>query len=236
MKISDIARIKVDWMERFGNDPHLEFILKRDAVLTPWEQFRFRQFRNLFVAEHEGEVRFVAHDRNDHNGFGGAVYNLHMADDWDSTQFRPCHRTEPRWNSGGGSMEARCQFDSTTRILTLTGPWSGGASGVSRLFRPVVSLSVLEGRHRNAIRDPKWYHRARKRGHAFDGTAYATACTLEFVQEALDVHAPHLELYEGDFGWYVKRKGDAPKNPRRRTGPVGGIGMLSDEQMSAVFA
>jgi hypothetical protein len=233
MKITDIAHIKVNWMETWGNDPGLTFVLKRDRKLTPWEQFRFRQSGSLFYAEHESEIRFISHDRNDHNGFGGAIYTLHMADDWDVSTWRPCSRTERRWMSGGQTMEVSCQFNADTRILSIKGPWHSGATGVTRAYKPVMEVGTLEGPNRETVRAPEYYHRARKRGRAYDGCATYSCYTLDFVQEAIDRLAPHLELYEGDFGWYPVRKGDTPKNPRRNVRPHESF--LSDEQMSAVF-
>lgn len=235
MKISDIARIKVDWMEKYSNDPHMTFVLKRDRKLTPWEQFRFHQKGTLFYAECESEIRFVSHDRNDHNGFGGGVYKLHMRDDWDASTFRPCSRTEYRWGSGGSTMDVSCRFDADTRILSIKGPWHSGATGVTRAYKPVMEVATLEGPNRESIRNPAFYHRMRKRGHAHEGTPHSSCYTLDFVQEAIDRLAPHLELYEGDFGHYPVIKGNPPKNPRRGVKSRDGS-FLSDQQMSAVSA
>lgn len=238
MEVRNIKRIEVNWMEGWGNDPHLTFVLKRDCVLTPESEFRYRQYGRLFYAVHANEVRFVMHDPNDHNGFGGHRYDLRMAEDWDATQFHGCQRTEPQWDSGGGSMTAKCWQDTNehgVRVVHLTGPWSSGASVVSKCIgQPVISVGTLTGPNRETVRNLEWYHRRKRQGRAYLGTAYATKYTLEFVQLAIDALAPHLELYEGDYGWYPVRKGDKPKNPRRRMDRKPFDPYRSDEQSRAV--
>lgn len=231
MKISDIARIEVNWWEGWANHPELQFILKRDSCLSPSEVFRYRQHGNLFYAEHDGEVRYYAHDRNNHNGFGFAKFTLHMHDDWDASTWSNCKRTE-RDHGGMCSREVQCLLDG--RLVTLTGPWSSGSTAASRaLGKPVVHCSALEGRYREAIVNSKWYQRNRRRGRKYEGTPFSCDLTLEFVQEAIDIYAPHLWMYEGDYGWYPLRKGDEPKKPRK------GVvrhdeETLSDAQMMAV--
>jgi hypothetical protein len=220
MKISDIKTVKVDWMKGYGNDPHLKFILKRDRKLTPWEQFRFVQHGRLFFAEYENEVRFVAHDPGNHSGFGGSAFVLRMADSWDECQ----------WVSGCKP----CKYDPQTRTVTLCGPWSSNATAMSRAFCPVASADTLEGPSRLTVSSPRYYRQMQKIGRSWDGTYSATHYTLDFVREVIDVHAPHLELYEGDYGWYPVRKGEAPKNPRRNTAARDSF--LSGEQMAVVFA
>jgi hypothetical protein len=236
VKISDIARVDVNWMEGCRNDPGLRFVLKRDRELTPSSEFRYKQSGNIFYAVHESEVRFVAHNRNDHNGFGFARFDLHMHDDWDASQWKPCQQLDgkPLVQRDFGSMsyrEVSCTLEG--RILHLTGPWSSGASVVSKIIGPVVDVSVLTGPNRETIRNPKWYHRNKRRNRAYEGMHYAANLTLEFVQEAIDVHAPHLEMYEGDFGWYPVRKGDQPKNPRKGIQRPADL-MLDDTQAMVV--
>lgn len=231
MEISDIHRIEVEWMEGYGNNPALLFILKRDKKLTPPSEFRWRQKGDMFYAIHNGEVRYLRHDRNDHNGFGFARFNLHMDDSWDSSTWKGCGRNEPDFGSRT-NRDVTCSLDG--RIVTLTGPWSSGASVVSAIIGPIVHASTLEGPSRETIRNPEWYHRMkRKNGRAYRGTAFSSDYTLEFVQAAIDIHAPHLEMYEGDYGWYPVRKGDAPKNPRKGRPRVASA-CLSDEQSMVV--
>jgi len=218
VRISDIKRITVDWMEKFGNNPMMEFVLKRDRKLTPRELFRWYQSGNLFYSEHEGEVRYLVHDRSDHNGFGCARFSLHMAEGWEETkegrEWRDCSCIQHDWGSRC-DREVSCRFDRETRILTLQGPWSSGQSVVSSIIGPVVAVSTLEGPSRTTVNNPDWYHRQKRQGRAYVGTAFATSYTLAFVQEVVDILAPHLWLYEGDFSWYPVRKGDYPKNPNK---------------------
>jgi hypothetical protein len=230
MKTQDICRVEVEWMEQFGNNPQLQFVLKRDRVLTPSSEFRWNQNGNLFYAVKDGEVRYLYHNRNDHNGFGFAKFELHMADDWDASQWKDCARHERDFGSRT-NRDVCCVLNG--RVLTLTGPWSSGASAVSAQIGPIVSTSTLEGPSRVTVCNPNWYHRQKRKGRAYQGTAFATNHTLEFVQSAIDVHAPHLEMYEGDYGWYPVRKGDPPKNPRKGRTRVFDPS-LSDEQSMAV--
>lgn len=232
MKVADIARVEVEWFERYANNPELRFVLKRYSTLTPSEGFRYKQIGNLFYAEHEGEVRYYAHNRNNHNGFGFAKFVLHMHDDWDASTWKNCYRTE-REHGSMCSQDVACVLSG--RTITLTGPWSSGATVASKaLGKPVVHCAVLEGRHREAINHPESYQKWRRRGRRYEGTPYSADLTLDFVQEAIDRHAPHLEMYEGDYGWYPVRKGDEPKNPRKGRARTDD-GQLDDVQAMIAF-
>jgi hypothetical protein len=234
MKISDIQTVKADWMEGYGNDPQLKFVLKDGHDLTPWGNFRWHQHGNIFYAEHEGEVHFIAHSRSDHNGFGGAMYELHMADDWTPADWHDCDTVQSQWGSGGGSHSVKCWWDANMRILHIKGPWSSSSSSVNRFFGPCIEVSVLTPQYNNKLRSPKYYESMRKQGRAWDGTYLATACTVEFARQAVDTLAPWLELYEGDYGWYPKKRDEAPKNPRKGRAPSY-FGMdLSREQSRVV--
>src|SRR3990167_399143 len=78
MQLSDIAKVRVDWMEQFANEPQLHITLKRDKRLIPWDQFRFRKYGELYFACQENEVRFVQHSPKNHEGFGGSKYVMQM--------------------------------------------------------------------------------------------------------------------------------------------------------------
>ena len=233
MRISDIAKVKVDWMEGYRNDPYLKFVLKADRKLAPCEVFRYRQSGNLFFAEHEGEVNFVVHDPGDHNGFGGRRFVLRMAEDWSPENWHDCSHNERDF--GNGSIrKVSCFYDKETHSVTLTGPWSSGETVVSTRFKPCIYVSTLEGPSRETIRNPQLYRKMKKQGREYEGTYFATSYTLEFVQEVIAKLAPHLELYQGDYGWYPVIKGEQPKNPRRGRPVSRCTSILSDVQASVV--
>lgn len=223
--LNKIAKVRVNWMEGYANDPQLVFVFKRDAELVPLEEFRYDQIKNTFYAVKDDEVQYYTHNRNDHNGFASRQFHLHMADSWDASQWKDCCTVQYDY---GARYERRAYCTLKGRILTLTGPWSSGASYISKLIGPVVHVSVLTGSNRETIRNPQRYHWAKRRGRAYEGLHYAADFTLEAVQAAIDKYAPHLEMYEGDYGWYPVRKGDTPKNPRR--GRVYFNSEVSDEQ------
>lgn len=254
MRVEDIKYIEVDWMEQYRNDPALKFVLKQERKVAAPSDFRYRTglpapviktleaFRlpvtpakNLFWAVHENEVQFYMHDRNDHSGFGSRQFQLHMANDWEASDWKNC-RGE-RYDPTSGFNVPCCFLEG--RILTLKGPWSSGASGVSKFIGLIVSVATLEGEYRDTIRAPVHYHKNKRKWPTTmsrsSGVAYSCHYTLAFVQEAIDKLAPHLELYEGDYGWYPVRKGDAPKNPRKGNRRVSSS-MLSDEQCMVVEA
>lgn len=217
MQISDIQSVKVDWMEGYRNDPCLKFVLKNGRKRHLWNDFRFRQYGNLFFAELEDEVRFIAHDRNDHNGFGGSVYKMQMVDGYSPAEsgFKGCYHHEFKYNSGGGSHVASCKYEPETNCVYITGPWSSGESTVSRLVRPCVNVAILDPQYNNKLRNPNYYRQMQKLGKAWDGTYCSSSVTLEFAQEAVDKLAPWLDLYQGDYGWYPKWRDMEPKNPAK---------------------
>lgn len=239
MKVNDVARVEVEWFPTFVNDPEIRLILKRDRELTMSTVFRWRGcaqpgWSHMFYTEHEGEVQFLLHNPRDHEGFGWRQYHLHMADDWDPNvaKWVGCNKLE--FDCGAGfNRKVECTFNPHTRMLTLTGPWSSGASAVSRLLRPVISAATLTGPNRLTVSNPDYYHRMKRQGRAHQGTPYSTYYTLAFMQEVIDTHAPWLELYNGDYGHYPVRKGDAPKNPRKGRPRVSCLD-LSDDQCRAI--
>ncbi len=262
MKMENIARCEINWMEGWANDPHITFVLKRDRKLAPIELFRYRQFGNLFFAEYENEVRFVSHSSNDHNGFGGHIHSMQMHDGYDPSEhgFRIgkitlwektgggqfgwenvdsqgwvcCNSVQTQWGSGGGSHLACCWYDPILNTVHIKGPWSSGEVFVKKATGvSCISVATLEGPSRESIRNPEWYQRQRRKGIAYTGTPFATSYRVDFVQEVVDRLAPHAELWQGDYGWTVKLRGMEPKNPKRRGSPIGHA-MLSGDQNMAV--
>lgn len=230
MKVSDVAKVQVDWMEGFGNWPRLILVLKRDAEVAPRESFRWKEHDGLFYAEHEGEVRFVYHDRNDHQGFGGSEFKLQMDDSWDASTFRPCHRTERAWMSDR-HREHNCTLDG--RTVTICGPWHCGSSELTPVLGPVVEITVIEGKDRTCFKNLKALKRERayaKAGKRFAYEGSPTSCTLKLslLQEIIDRHAPHLEMYQGDLCYFPMLKGGQPKCPRKDVSVR--ESKLSDEQ------
>ena len=219
MKISDIAKVKVDWMEQFGNDPQLRFILKAGCDLTPFKQFRFNQSGNLFYAVADCEVKFFRHDRRDHNGFGGSRYDLRMADDWDASQWRDCQFDEMLWMSGGARRDVKCEIlhNDGERILSFAGLWSSSAPAAKKFIGDCVDVSVMPAKYRESLRDAAYLQRQKQKLgiRAYEGLYLASHLTLDFVKEAVDRLAPHLDLYEGDYGWYPMMRDGEPKNPRK---------------------
>ena len=237
MKLSDISHVKVDWMEKFSNDPELKFVLKAGRKLTPWADFRFRQKGQMFFAEHEGEVRFVAHDPRDHNGFGFAHYALVMEDGYDpqAAGWRDCNIIGARDHGSMCNRDVRCYYDPPTNTIHLTGPWSSGSVAMERAFGvATMGVSTLEPEYNNKLRSPRYYQRMQKQGRGWDGTYMAVHYTLDFVREAVDKLAPHLELWQGDYGWTVKLRDMPPKRERRQPQPIGHP-LLSEEQSFAVY-
>jgi hypothetical protein len=215
MNIKDIAKVKVDWMEQFGNDPQLKFVLKYGCDLQPNDSFRFHQSGNIFYAESENEVRFYRHDRGDHNGFGGSKFKLHMADDWDASQWHDCSNHERVWMGGGAMRLAECNLNG--RILSIFGPWSSSAVMVEPFIGPCMDVRVLPAKYRDSLRNPAYFLRQRKRlgPKASEGLYLQCHLTVAFVRETLDRLAPWLDLYEGDYGWYPIMRDMEPKNPRK---------------------
>ena len=95
----------------------------------------------------------------------------------------------------GGTWYKLQMRDGTTKILK--GPWSGAASELSLLWKPV--LNVL-------LRTPKY----NEKSSFLTGTF-----TKESLEPLLSILAPDIELYGGDYGWYPKKIGEVPKNPRQ---------------------
>ena len=231
MKLSDIAMVRANWMEGYGNDPRLEIILKTGCDVAKLSDFRFHQSGELFWAELGGEVSFFHHNRGDHNGFAGSEYVLHMADDWDASQWKDCNRVEHTWMSYSTHL-ANCHLEG--RTLHLKGPWSSGESIVSKLIGPCVGVSIMPGSWRNSVRHPHYYQKNVKRlaklgRKAYEGLFFSRSLTLDMARQIIDVHAPHLDLYEGDFGWYPMIRGGDPKNPRKGLKRLGSP-YMSDEQ------
>ena len=236
MNVSDIAKVKVNWMERSSNDPHVTFVLKRDRQLAPREERRYQKFGDLFVSIHENEVDYLAHDRNDHNGFGGYVWRLRMVDGFNGSDFKPCKRTEPQWGSGGGFHHAHCYYETDTNTCIIKGPWLGSPVSVERVTGiKCINIATLEGPSRNSVAHPKYFRSMRKLGRAWDGTAIGTTYTLDFAREVIDRLKPEIELWEGDYGWTVKWRDMPPKNPRKRVQPVGDL-TASADQCAAIYA
>lgn len=245
MNIRDIAKVKIDWMERYANDPRLEIVLKRDRKLIPWENFRFRQYGDLYFACMENEVRFVKHNARNHEGFGGARYVMRMEDSYRSEAgivWPHCTRQVFEYDPpnqclhGKNVTRVSCHYDSEANTVTLFGPWSSNESYASQVTGvECIHVSVLDGPSRLAISHPKDYNRMQRQGRAYDGTYFATAITLDFAREAVDTFAPHAEMWQGDYGWTVKRRGMDPKNPRRLEGKPGHSDMAG-EQLGAIYA
>jgi hypothetical protein len=229
MKVSDISRVKVDWMERFGNDPELKFILKNGHSDLPYDQFRWVQYGSLYYAEQENEVAYLAQAHRDHAGFGGSVYRLRMADSWQRGQ---------DWQGLALSQNAEgwmvrpcgCRWHPEQQVVELRGPWHCGASRVSRQVKPILDVAVLKNEYNNMLRSPDYYRRMGKQGRAWDGTYCLKAFTLDFVREVVDKLAPWLDLYEGDYGWYPIYRGMEPKNPRKGRVPSVFFNEASDAQ------
>lgn len=170
MKTTDVEKVTVNWMERFGNDPSLEFLLKRGVGIKAQEEFMFERGKatngNFYFAENEDEVRFFYHNPQHEDGYNGQAFTLNMRD------ATPC---------------------------TIKGPWSSRAQVASQFVgTDVVDMGVRPGA-----------------GAVNSMCLLAYALTLNFVNEVLAVLAPELEMYEGDSGWYPKRRDSAPKNPRK---------------------
>ena len=222
MQLSDIAKARVNWMESWGNDPHLEIILKRDKDLFPFEQHRYRQYGNLFVAVDENEISYVRHDPRDHEGFGGRHYPLQMCDDWTPPTQPICSK--------------KCHIEG--RTVHLYGPWDSGASSVCRVGVPCVSASVMPAKYRYTVSNPDYYRRMVRRlvkrpetpRQVIEGMFIATAITLDFAREVVDRFCPHAEMYEGDYGWVPKMRDCPPKNPRRDKPRSKFSDFASDEQ------
>ncbi len=221
MKISSIQSVKVDWMEGYCNDPMLKCVVKKGAEgLIPESQFKWMQKGNLFYSEKEGEFKFFAHNKSDHSGFGGYTFDIQMSEDWNSSNWNGCDQNEPAWGNGGrGSIRRKCYLETGNhgdRILHITGPWDCGTHRVCEEVREVVSVGILTPEYNNRLRNPDRFKRDREKygERASEGVYLGCTFTLEFAREMVDVLAPHLDLYKGDYGWYPMIRGGQPKNPR----------------------
>ena len=232
MKVSDVRHVKVEWMEGFSNDPGLNFILKRGADIAPNESYRWNQTGSLYWAELDGQFKYLAQSHRDHEGFGGSIYTLAMSPEWapESREWGMLDQDAEGWMV----RRCGCKYHPDRRSVMLRGPWHCGASRVSREVRPILDVGILTNEYNNRLRIPRYYQRMQRQGRAWDGTYLNCGVTLEFCQAVIDVHAPHLELYEGDYGWYPVRKGDDPKNPRKGRAYSRFTAELSDEQARMV--
>jgi hypothetical protein len=232
MKIQDIARVEVDWAEKYANDPSLKIILKRDRTISPWGNFRFRQKDRMFFAEFEGEVSFLYHNPGDHNGFGFRKFALRMEDGYDPAQ-AGWHDCDVKDRDHGCMMNrpVRCYYDAPTNTIHLTGPWSSNSTAMVQAFGvESMNVSILDGPSRETVRNPAQFERNRRRGWNYEGTFWSAHLTVDFAREVVDTLVPHLELYQGDCGWTVKRRDMPPKNPRRHEKPAMWSAEMSGEQ------
>ena len=71
-----LLKAKVDWMEKFGNDPRLKVLV--DKVPNK-EDLRYSYKNGLYYAELDGYVSFFSY-RGPGNGFGGNVFDIVMTD------------------------------------------------------------------------------------------------------------------------------------------------------------
>ena len=226
----DVRKVRVDWMEAFGNDPSLTIFLKPGKDRAHLRDMRFRQYGGLFVAERENEVIHVTHSKSDHEGFGGSWWELPMADNYDpiASKWRDCpYRcigNHHYWDDQGRYCYDRnkwdwmpcCRYEGENRIMYLRGPWSGSSVAAGRaLGKPIIDVAC------QAIL-PNYG------GHV--------CLTVDFCRELVDKFAPHAEMWEGDFGWTVKWRDMPPKNARRFKEQVPGDGLMSDGQNSAIYA
>lgn len=224
MHIEDIARVEIDWMQGYVNDPRIKIILKRGKKMAAWEDFRFDSSGNLFYSVLDNEVIFYSHDRNNHDGFGGRCFPLRMKDDWtpECAGWRDC---------------IHCGFDPESHILTLCGPWKISEVSLSRIVGECVAVSAIDGDDRESVRNPNRFQRHKRRfgKNAYAGTFTATSVTLEFARLAVDTLAPSYEMWQVDYGcWTVKKRGLPPKNPRRHPDPVF-VSNMSAEQSAAIL-
>jgi hypothetical protein len=216
MNISDVRKVKINWMEHYGNDPSLTVFLKPGRERIRLRDMKFRQFGRLFVGERDNEVIHVTHSKNNHEGFGGSWYELPMTDDYDpiAAKWRDC----PYRYVSRGVFDWRpcCRYEGETRTMFLRGPWSGSSvSAGNAIGKPIIDVAC------QAVLPHYGGH---------------VCLTVEFCRELVDKFAPHAEMWEGDFGWTVKWRDMPPKNPRRFASPVAGDGLTSGEQNAAIYA
>jgi len=76
MQIKDI---KINWMEKWDNDPYFEVIVDN---LPKWEDMRFEEHEGLYVAEKEGVVYYIYKQNPSRadDGFGGRRCEIIMKD------------------------------------------------------------------------------------------------------------------------------------------------------------
>lgn len=85
---------KIDWMERYANDPHLMLLVDHIPSL---EEMRFDQLLSLYFAELDGYVSFFSYSQPD-KGYGGRTFTLQMTDGSTKTLIGP-------WSSNPAAME-----------------------------------------------------------------------------------------------------------------------------------
>lgn len=216
MNHKDIAFVDINWMERWGNEPTITIVLKRDIVHKT--DYTFINKGDDFLGDCDGIYRFYHHARNNHRGFGGSYYPLKMKPGHDPIAhgWKTCASTE-RDYTNHDYKEHCCYYSEDSHIVHLFGPWSSNAMHMSEVFGiELVELAIVDGPSRPTLYPH--YHKWKRQGKMFSRTGGGThiSMLLEDARSIIDTFVPHVELWRGDYSWTVKRRGMAPKNPRRR--------------------
>jgi len=107
---------RIDWVENYDNAAHLHALVD---YIPKLEELRFERRGHLYYAELDGYCRFFCYDRPG-EGFGGAVYHLHMQDGSEVDLKGP-------WSSGTYAMN-RAGFGPCVPCALTTDPqvWERG--------------------------------------------------------------------------------------------------------------
>jgi hypothetical protein len=73
-----ILALKVDWHEKFANDPSLKVLVNK---MPEREELRYLCLEErMYFAEKDGYVNFFVHQPRDETGYGGRTFNVTMLD------------------------------------------------------------------------------------------------------------------------------------------------------------
>jgi|TARA_R110001583_G_scaffold163_2_gene1500 hypothetical protein len=110
-----ILDAKIDWMEKWGNEPVLQILVEKVFNINEFKYDVIEGTRtDLYFAQLDGQVSYFAHNKFDETGFAGRTYSLQPAEE---DQVIP---------------------------YTIKGPWSSRSSAMNNHFEHSVEVSLID--------------------------------------------------------------------------------------------
>ena len=113
--IFGIKDARVDWMEKWGNEPVLQILVEKVFDISEFKYDVKEGLKtDIYFAQLDGQVSYFAHNRNDETGFSGRTFGLPPAEE---------NRVIP---------------------YTIKGPWASRSSAMNNHFLHSMEASLID--------------------------------------------------------------------------------------------